>query len=151
MPPIIFERATLLDLEALCDLLAVLFSQEAEFTVDRDKQRAGLTAILKNSDVGVILLARNQTRVVGMVSLLFTVSTALGGRVAWLEDMVVLPEYRACGVGSQLLQAAMIEAKRLGCLRVSLLTDGDNDKAHVFYQRLGFVQSEMRVFRQRLD
>ena len=147
----LINKADLQDLEALADLLAVLFSQEAEFAVDRAKQRIGLTTILENPNVGLILVAREQTRVVGMVSLLFTISTALGGRVALLEDMVVLPDYRAQGVGSQLLQEALNEAKRLGCLRVSLLTDGNNDKAHAFYQRLGFVQSEMVVFRQRLD
>ena len=83
------EKATVNDIPELCDLLAVLFSQEAEFEVDDKAQQTGLQAIISNPDLGIILLARHKHKVVGMVSLLFSISTALGGRVAMLEDMVV--------------------------------------------------------------
>ena len=85
--------------------------------------------------------------VVGMVSLLFTESTALGAKVALLEDMIVLPEYRACKVGSKLLSAAIACALESGCKRITLLTDQANTQAQHFYKMHGFEQSSMTAFR----
>jgi GNAT superfamily N-acetyltransferase len=82
-----------------------------------------------------------------MVGLLFTVSTALGARVAWLEDMVVAPEARGRGIGGALVDAALAQARAAGCRRVTLLTDADNADAHRFYRRHGFAASPMRPFR----
>ena len=56
-------------------------------------------------------------KVIGMVNLLFTVSTALGERVAMLEDMVVAPAARGTGVGSALLQHAIAFAQQQGARR----------------------------------
>jgi len=127
-----------------------LFSQEAEFEVDGHTQQTGLQAIISNPELGIILLARHKDKVVGMVSLLFSISTALGGRVAMLEDMVVLPEQRGLGMGSALLTAAIKTARDNGCLRITLLTDSDNAIAQGFYEKQGFVRSAMLAFRRPL-
>jgi ribosomal protein S18 acetylase RimI-like enzyme len=82
-----------------------------------------------------------------MVSLLFTISTALGGRVALLEDMVVNPTYRGQGIGSQLLTYAVEFARTQQILRITLLTDHDNVTAQHFYQQHGFQQSGMQAWR----
>ena len=139
--------ATLADIPDLCGLLDLLFTQEAEFTPDTAAQQRGLTAIIQNPDVGQILIARQAGKAVGMVSLLYTVSTALGGRVALLEDMVVTPDTRGQGVGAQLLAHAIALAKANGCLRITLLTDAVNEAAQRFYQRQGFVVSPMMPLR----
>lgn len=139
------------DITALCGLLQVLFSQEAEFRPDHDAQVRGLAAIVGDPATGEILVARGGGRVLGMVSLLYTVSTALGARVAWLEDMVVLPETRGAGVGGALLDAALAHAARRGCRRITLLTDADNVAAQHFYQRRGFQHSPMIPMRLLLD
>jgi ribosomal protein S18 acetylase RimI-like enzyme len=144
---LIIETATLDDINALCDLLAVLFSQEAEFKPDHQAQKTGLQAIISNPDIGIILLARHNDKVVAMVSLLFSISTALGGRVAILEDMVVLPEQRGLGIGSALLNEAISTARDSGCQRITLLTDSDNTIARGFYEKQGFVRSSMLAFR----
>jgi GNAT superfamily N-acetyltransferase len=147
---LIIETATLDDINALCDLLAVLFSQEAEFKPDRQAQQTGLQAIISNPDIGIILLARHNDEVVAMVSLLFSISTALGGRVAILEDMVVLPDKRGVGIGLELLNAAISTARDSGCQRITLLTDSDNTIARGFYEKQGFVRSGMLAFRKLL-
>lgn len=135
--------ATNNDIPQLCGLLALLFDQEAEFRPDRELQAEGLRQIIEFPERGKILVLRNGPLIIGMVSLLFTVSTALGGRVAILEDMVVLPEFRSMGAGSRLLNEAIALAKSQGCLRITLLTDRVNGAAMMFYQRHGFILSEM--------
>ena len=151
MTMLTLECATCEDIPALCGLLSVLFAQEAEFQPDTVAQQRGLTAILNNPEVGEILVARHDGQIVGMVNLLYTVSTALGARVALLEDMVIAPSMRGSGLGSQLLAAAIEHAKQRGCLRITLLTDADNDAAHAFYQKQGFAPSSMIPLRLSLS
>lgn len=142
--------ATHADVPQLCELLTLLFSQEQEFVPDEAAQRAGLKTIITDPRVGQILVLRKDQRILGMVNLLYTISTALGGRVAILEDMVVRPEYRGTGAGSRLIRAALEFARTAGCMRVTLLTDQGNIAAQRFYQRHGFALSSMIPLRQLL-
>jgi len=142
--------ATISDIPALCELLDILFSQEAEFTPDREAQSRGLARIINNPDIGLIVAARQDNRVVGMVNILYTLSTALGDRVALLEDMVVSPSVRGSGIGSGLLEQAIQLARLNGCKRITLLTDRANEPAHRFYQKHGFGFSAMIPMRLSL-
>jgi GNAT superfamily N-acetyltransferase len=143
--------ATVTDIPVLCDLLAMLFAQEAEFAPDRAKQEAGLRLILADPAIGEILVGELDGQIVGMASLLYIVSTFLGQRVALLEDMVVDPEHRGCGTGEAILGAATRHARERGCGRLTLLTDSTNAGAIRFYERLGFARSPMIPFRRSID
>jgi len=136
-------KATKEDIPGLCELLGFLFAQEAEFQPDRSLQSAGLREIIDFPERGQILVLRKWGSPLGMINLLFTVSTALGGRVAILEDMVVHPDHRGNGAGSKLLEAAIYFAKSVGCRRLTLLTDQTNRSAQRFYKRHGFIISKM--------
>ena len=149
--PMHVTAATDAEIPLLCELLHELFSQESEFTPDAVKQRCGLERIMANPAIGTILVARDNEVVVGMVSLLFTESTALGARVALLEDMVVRPAARGRGIGTMLLQAAFQAARAEGCRRITLLTDATNTAAQRFYARHGFGASPMIPLRLNLD
>lgn len=142
-----FEPAILADLPALCALLAQLFAQEHEFSPDHTAQQQGLSHILQHPDIGHILVARQQGQVIAMVSLLFTISTALGGRVALLEDMVVDQTCRGLGIGLQLLTFAIAHARQQAIQRLTLLTDQDNQAGQHFYRKHGFQPSGMQVWR----
>lgn len=151
MPEIKIKPAELADIPALCQLLNQLFSQEREFVPDESAQTRGLNKIISEPGIGQILVARNAQHIVGMVSLLYTVSTALGERVALLEDMVINAEQRGNGLGSQLMEAAISLARQQGCRRITLLTDQDNEVAQRFYQKQGFTVSTMLPLRMILE
>ena len=141
-------QATHSDIPQLVELLGILFEQEAEFQPDADAQRTGLHRIIESPDVGQILVVRDGAEVIGMVNLLFTVSTALGMDVAILEDMIVHPSHRSSGCGTRLLTAAIEFAESRGCGRVSLLTDATNARARAFYRRFGFAKSGLVLMRR---
>lgn len=138
------------DLAQLAALLHILFTQEAELSPDRAKQERALAAILEDSRVGRIYVAREENRVVAMASLLYTVSTAEGGKAALFEDLVVHPQYRGRGIGSALLRFVIGEARRSGVLRLTLLTDADNERARALYRNAGFLPSTMKAMRLQL-
>ena len=64
------------DIPALCQLLAILFSQELEFEANQAVQATALTSLFDNPELGTLLIARDGPRPIAMVSLLYTVSTA---------------------------------------------------------------------------
>ena len=144
------EPATLEDLPQLCDLLALLFAAERDFAPDRGRQDAALRAILAAPELGRIFVRREGARVIAMASLLFTISTAEGGRAAWVEDVVVIPERRGQGIGEALMRDLVAAARALGCLRLTLLTDDDNSRAQRLYARAGFRRSRMVPMRRAL-
>lgn len=143
--------ATQDDIPALCELLAILFAQEAEFHPDPEAQARGLRMIIGQPGAGQILVLRDGPVRAGMVNLLYTVSTFRGGRVALLEDMIVRPEFRGRGAGGLLLEAAIAAARAAGCSRITLLTDRANEPAQRFYRRHGFVGSTMTPMRLMLE
>jgi ribosomal protein S18 acetylase RimI-like enzyme len=137
------RQATAADAVQLCKLLSLLFAQEADFKPDARRQSRGLRLILNQPEVGLIYCATKGKSVVGMVSMLFTVSTAEGGRAAWLEDMVVHPNWRGKSIGGQLLHEAINRVRATGCTRIMLLTDSTNSPAIHFYEKAGFIRSGM--------
>lgn len=139
----VIEQATMDDLPAMVDLLYDLFSQEGDFVPDRAKQERGLLLILEQPSRGRIFVYRWNGQIIGMVNLLFTISTAEGGFVVLLEDVIVHHEFRGRGVGSQLLGHAIEYAKQKEFLRITLLTDRINEEGHEFFARLGFFKSQM--------
>jgi AraC family transcriptional regulator of adaptative response/methylated-DNA-[protein]-cysteine methyltransferase len=139
------------DVKELCRLLNELFTQEVEFLPDEKAQERGLKKIISDKSVGEIFVASLDDEIVAMVNILYTVSTTLGAKVAILEDMIVDKRYRGQDIGSSLMDFALKCIKAKGCMRVTLLSDGDNFKAHKFYEKQGFVKSTMIPFRKVID
>lgn len=146
-----FTKAIHSDSPQLVELLKTLFEQETEFDPNSEAQRKSLNKIILDPKIGIVLVVRDDEKILGMINLLFTESTALGSKVAILEDMVVLPMYRGEGIGSQLIDYAISEAKKEGCKRITLLNDIENTKAQSFYQKKGFIKSDMTPYRLFLD
>ena len=140
---LLIEPATLDDLPQLADLLFDLFSQEADFIPNKEKQMRGLRLILEQPNRGRIFVLRSRERIIGMINLLITISTAEGGFVLILEDLVVHRDHRGQGYGSRLLEHALGYARAKDFLRITLLTDKLEASARSFYEQHGFRQSGM--------
>jgi GNAT superfamily N-acetyltransferase len=144
------REACAADLGAMVELLGFLFQQEADFAPSTAKQRRALQLILAQPSLGRLFVLTRADVVLGMVSLLFTISTAEGGKAAWLEDLVVRPEQRGRGHGTRLLRGAVDWARKEGITRITLLTDASNLGARGLYLRHGFSVSAMQPLRLHL-
>lgn len=143
MDEIVIEPATIEDLSQLTDLLVDLFSQGDDFTPDRVKQMRGVRLLLEQPGRGRIFVARKNGAIVGMINLLFTISTAEGGFVILLEDLIVHQSSRQAGVGHKLLNRAIQYAKDKHFFRITLLTSSLSEVAQRFFLRHGFYESKM--------
>lgn len=143
MDKTVIEQATMQDLPQLTDLLTDLFTLEGDFAPDRAKQMRGVRLILEQPSRGRIFVVRHNGTILAMINLLFTISTAEGGFVVLLEDMIVHSEHRHHGFGEKLLLYAIDYARQKDFLRITLLTDRINDEAHRFFKNHGFAESKM--------
>lgn len=137
------EQATLEDLPQLTDLLHDLFSTEGDFLPNRAKQMRGLRLILEQPNRGRIFVLRMDGMILGMINLLFTISTAEGGFVVMLEDVIVHRDFRRRGLGAKLLKHAIAYAQKKDFLRITLLTDRLNEQGQRFFKAHGFLESKM--------
>ena len=140
---IVIEPATEADLDELSQLLGELFAQESDFRPDKDKQLRGLRLIFEQPSRGRVFVLRCDGAIVGMINLLFTISTAEGGFVMLLEDLVIHKRYQGHGYGAKLLNHAIDFATKKNFLRITLLTDRPENLAQEFFRRHGFVESSM--------
>jgi len=139
------------DIEAMLGLLAQLFAIETDFQINPLKQRAGLVLLL-NSEQGQIFVAQDNDsgNVVAMCSVQILISTAEGGKVGLLEDLIVKTDYRLQGIGQQVLQYAITWAKEHNLKRLQLLADKNNQPALDFYARQQWQTTELIALRQLL-
>jgi GNAT superfamily N-acetyltransferase len=140
---VVIEPATEADLDELSEMLGGLFSQEGDFRPDKEKQLRGLRLIFEQPSRGRVFVLRQNGAIVGMINLLFTISTAEGGFVILLEDLVIHQQYQGKGYGSKLLQHAIDFAKQKNFLRITLLTDRPENLAQEFFRHHDFVESSM--------
>jgi GNAT superfamily N-acetyltransferase len=85
-----------------------------------------------------------------MVNALISISTAEGGPVLILEDVIVAAGHRGGGLGRHLVKHVLAWAAAEGMSRVTLLADRENESALRFYRTLGFEESAMVVRRRKL-
>lgn len=138
------EMATLDDLPALTELVMDLFSMSSgDFQPDREIQERGLRLILEQPSRGRIVVVRNNDQIFGMVNMLFTISTARGGFVMLMEDVIIHPHHRGQGFGTMLVDHVIDFAKQKKFFRITLLTDKISAESQDFFKKQGFEYSNM--------
>jgi ribosomal protein S18 acetylase RimI-like enzyme len=91
-----------------------------------------------------LVVAESEGRVVGCLQLAVLPGlSSQGGLRGLLEDVRVASDCRSRGIGEQLVQWAVTEAKARGCNLVELLTHQTRTDAQRFYKRLGFTASHV--------
>ena len=151
MSDIAIEPAIAEDLDELSILLGELFSEESDFRPNKEKQLRGLRLIFEQPNRGRVFVLRRDRSIVGMINLLFTISTAEGGFVILLEDLVIHKEYRGHGYGSMLLDYAIEFARQKNFKRITLLTDRPELRSQSFFRKHGFYESPMLPMRLLLS
>jgi N-acetylglutamate synthase-like GNAT family acetyltransferase len=149
-PPHI-EPATIEDLPALTELVMDLMARSGDFTPDRPAQERGLRLILEQPNRGRIFVVRNKDKIFGMVNLLFTISTARGGFVILMEDVVIHPDHRGQGYGHMLVDYVVDFARQKNFKRITLLTDKMSAESQEFFKKQGFEYSNMIPMRRIID
>ncbi len=145
---ITIRNATTADLGGMTSLLGELFSIESDFTPDVRRQRQGLASLMATKDA-TLLVAVEKKQIVGMCTLQPLISTAEGGTVGMVEDLVVSEKRRGRGIGAMLLTRIEEIARERQMSRLQLLTDLDNEQALEFYNKHQWERLNLIAMRRK--
>jgi ribosomal protein S18 acetylase RimI-like enzyme len=91
-----------------------------------------------------LMVAEEGGNVVGCLQLCILPGlSSHGASRGLIEDVRVASDRRSRGIGEQLVQWAVSEARSKGCKLVELLTHHTRTDAQRFYERLGFARSHV--------
>jgi ribosomal protein S18 acetylase RimI-like enzyme len=138
------------DIDTLTALLRQLFTMEADFAVDAERQRRGLSLMLDGClKHRCVKVADVDGEVVGMVTAQLLISTSEGGTVALIEDMVVDGRLRGRGIGRRLMAAIETWSREHGASRLQLLADRTNFSGLDFYDKIGWRPTRLICLRRK--
>jgi ribosomal protein S18 acetylase RimI-like enzyme len=147
---ILIRQGQTQDIKCLVELLKELFSIEADFRFDADRQRQGLKQIIEDdSGKSCVMVAEIRGQVIGMCTSQILISTVEGGPAALIEDMVVFSEHRGAGIGERLLTAIEEWSILKGATRMQLLADKNNFPALDFYKKNGWEKTQLICLRKK--
>jgi ribosomal protein S18 acetylase RimI-like enzyme len=102
---------------------------------------ARLIAGLKSHPTTMIFLAYTAGQAVGIATCFRGFSTFQARPLVNIHDLAVLPQHRGRGVVFALLSAVERRARELGCCKVTLEVQENNQRARRAYARAGFAQA----------
>jgi GNAT superfamily N-acetyltransferase len=126
--------------------LPLLEAQYREHDIDLSGARLSRAARTLLDGNGVLLLAGSA----GVAALSWQYSLERAGRIAWLEELYVAPDFRGRGLGAKLLERAAQEARRAGCVSLELEVVRGHERAARLYLREGFTRLPRLRYSRRL-
>jgi ribosomal protein S18 acetylase RimI-like enzyme len=101
-------------------------------------------AVERDPNIQLVVAQDGDCAVIGCLQLCILPGlSSQGASRALIEDVRVASHCRSRGVGEQLVQWAVTEARGRGCRLVELLTHNTRVDAQRFYERLGFARSHV--------
>jgi ribosomal protein S18 acetylase RimI-like enzyme len=98
----------------------------------------------RDPNIQLVVAVDDEGGVVGCLQLCILPGvSSQGASRGLLEDVRVASHCRSRGIGEQLVQWAVAEARAKGCKLVELLTHHTRVDAQRFYERLGFARSHV--------
>jgi GNAT superfamily N-acetyltransferase len=116
--------------------------REHDIPMGGARLRKALREQIKPSN-GVLLATSDFS---GVAVLAWGFSLERGARIAWLEELYVVPEKRGQGIGHLLIAAAKREALRAKCVAMQLEVVRGHERAAHLYLREGFEELPRRRY-----
>jgi len=99
--------------------------------------KSGVTKLIKGSYAFAVIIDKNTGKIIGMGRILSD-----GVSDAYIQDLVILPDYREKGIGKKLVKALVDYCHKNKIFWIALIAEPDQDG---FYKNLGFKQMKNYV------
>jgi GNAT superfamily N-acetyltransferase len=137
------RAATAADAADLAELLGQLgYPSTAEQVVRR------LERIAAHGGQHTLVADAGDGRVVGMTTLAIRYGINTDAPSARLVSVVVDEDFRSKGVGGRLIAEAERIAREAGCGRIEVTSGSHRERAHRFYERLGYEVTSKRFIKE---
>lgn len=112
---------------------------------DAAKRRLKIDALSKNPPFQAFV-AYFEERPVGYIVFYHAYSTYEGRRILFLEDIFVKKEVRKKGVGKEMFDFCLKEAKEQGCCELEWAVLTWNEDAISFYEQMGGKRLDLHIY-----
>ncbi len=112
---------------------------------DAAKRRLEADALSRNPPFQAFV-AYLKDKPVGYIIHYYTYSTYDGRRIFFLEDIFVVEGERKTGVGRELFNFCLEEAKKQGCCELQWAVLTWNEDAISFYERMGGKRQDLHIY-----
>jgi GNAT superfamily N-acetyltransferase len=145
------RKATAADLKSLVSF-AVAEAKEAEgVKKDSERVRQGVTTALNDDSIAMYwVLEKNNSGVIGSVSIVKEWSDWNSGYYWWIQNMYIMPAFRGKGLMQRLIQALKDTAQQESALELRLYVHKNNAQAISAYQKVGFFDADYRIMTMSL-
>ena len=138
------------DITIILELLYDLGRPKPQKDSDVDTFRKLVKKYVSDFDKKILVAVFDDTKIVGMVSLMFLPRLNRDSLEMYVPELVVLEKYQNKGIGKKLINSCITHAKEKKCHRIRLESGNQRKESHQFYTHLGFEQSALS-FTKNLD
>ena len=132
------RKATPEDKELYMQFTYAFYHSEAVLHPVPDSHREATWAeLMRSNDYAECFFINKDGTDAGFLLMAYTFSQESGGKVAWVEEIFINPEYRGQGLGKEFFNFIKKEIEP-HCTRIRLEVEEDNIKAKKLYSSLGF-------------
>jgi GNAT superfamily N-acetyltransferase len=150
--PIKVRRAVPQDLPWLVQFNANMARETEGKTLDPDRLKRGVAAVLEQEGLGFYLLAEIDGQIAGQLLVTTEWSDWRNAFFWWVQSVYVLPQFRRQGVYRELDQRVWAEARSQGNVcGVRLYVDRDNLVAQQTYRGLGMHPARYDMYELELE
>ena len=127
------------------DELLPLIRRYQEFykieNIDDSKNKDFFSKFGIDTDLGCLFGFRKDNRLVAFATVYFTYASSIISKVAVMNDLYTLEEYRGNGIAKQMIKHCEKYAQTKNAVRLQWMTASDNEIAQMVYKSLGAKQS----------
>ncbi len=124
------------------DAVLALWGQTSGVGLNESDTPDQLRAYLDRNP-GLSLIARDGTWLIAAVL------CGHDGRRGYLNHLAVLPEYRGCGMGRQMVEKCLEALAALGILKCNIFLYADNEPGEQFWGRCGWMaRNDLKVLQR---
>lgn len=140
------EKVNLKNMKDFLHLISELARYEHATPPDGAAERRLETDALSENPPYHAFVAYLGDRPVGYIIHYYTYSTYDGRRIFYLEDIFVMESARKKGVGKELFNFCLEEAKKQGCCELQWAVLTWNEDAIGFYERMGGKRQDLHIY-----
>lgn len=134
-----YQIATAKHIDGILVLMRGFYLAEG-YPFDEARARAALEEFIGNSNLGEIWVATEGDEVVAYIAVTFGFSFELGGRDAFVDELVVTPSRQGQGLGTKALAVAEAICRTAGVRALHLEVERGKDHARRLYEKSGYVE-----------
>lgn len=149
-PRVLIEVAQQSDLDLILPLVQQFYSH-FHYRFDLGEKQAQLGEFVATPALGRLLAIKSNGALVGYALIAFSYGLEFGGRVAFIDELFILPSARSLGVGSAALAQIETLCAECGIRALRLEVEDGNSKATPLYLRTEYSDHRRRLLTKALQ